>query len=47
LSRFTVRGTKRLVFDLASEGVTLGVGGAVVMLILAQPAFKRRRITSE
>jgi penicillin-binding protein 1A len=39
--RFTVRGTKRLVFDLASEGVTLGVGGAVVMLILAQPAFNQ------
>jgi penicillin-binding protein 1A len=29
------------VFDLASEGVTLGVGGAVVMLILAQPAFNQ------
>ncbi|MFE1603090.1 transglycosylase domain-containing protein [Methylobacterium sp. ID0610] len=39
--RFTVRGPKRAVLDLASEAVTLTLGGAVVMLTLAQPAFNQ------
>ncbi|GJE17665.1 transglycosylase domain-containing protein [Methylobacterium marchantiae] len=36
---FSVRGWKRVFLDLTSEAVTLGTGGAVVMLALAQPAF--------
>ncbi|WP_019906375.1 PBP1A family penicillin-binding protein [Methylobacterium sp. 77] len=36
---FSVRGWKRAALDLTSEAVTLGTGGAVVMLALAQPAF--------
>ncbi|KQP12950.1 PBP1A family penicillin-binding protein [Methylobacterium sp. Leaf93] len=41
---FSVRGWKRVALDLTSEGVTLGTGGAVLMLALAQPAFN---LTSE
>ncbi|QRE72674.1 transglycosylase domain-containing protein [Methylobacterium aquaticum] len=37
--RFRVTGAKRVVLDLASEGVTLGLAGGVVMLTLAQSAF--------
>ncbi|WP_375454273.1 transglycosylase domain-containing protein, partial [uncultured Methylobacterium sp.] len=36
---FSVRGWKRVALDLASEGVTLGTGAAILMLALAQPAF--------
>ncbi|MCI5073526.1 PBP1A family penicillin-binding protein [Oricola sp.] len=36
--RFRVRGVKRVFFELMSEGMTLGAGGAVVMLALALPA---------
>lgn len=36
---FRARGAARVVLDLASEGVTLGLAGAVVMLALAIPAF--------
>ena len=36
---FSVRGWKRVALDLTSEAVTLGTGGAVLMLALAQPAF--------
>ncbi|ACA15643.1 penicillin-binding protein, 1A family [Methylobacterium sp. 4-46] len=39
--RFTVRGVKRLILDLSSEAVTLTLGGAVVMVTLAQPAFNQ------
>ncbi|GJD98143.1 transglycosylase domain-containing protein [Methylobacterium isbiliense] len=39
--RFTVRGVKRAVLDLASEGVTLGFAGGLVVLTLAQPAFNQ------
>ncbi|GJD53646.1 Biosynthetic peptidoglycan transglycosylase [Methylobacterium crusticola] len=39
--RFGARGAKRVVLDLASEGVTLGLGAGVVMLTLAQPAFNQ------
>jgi penicillin-binding protein 1A len=35
-----VRGIPRVLLDLASESVTLGLGGAVVMLVLAIPAFR-------
>jgi penicillin-binding protein 1A len=44
MSRFAVRGWKRVALDLTSEAVTLGTGGAVLMLALAQPAFQ---LTSE
>ena len=44
MSRFAVRGWKRVTLDLTSEGVTIGTGGAVLMLALAQPAFQ---LTSE
>ncbi|MDR7035529.1 penicillin-binding protein 1A [Methylobacterium sp. BE186] len=39
MSVFSVRGWKRVALDLTSEGVTLGTGGAILMLALAQPAF--------
>jgi penicillin-binding protein 1A len=38
--RFRARGWKRIVFELAGEGMTLGVAGSVVMLALAMPAFE-------
>ncbi|MFD0933907.1 transglycosylase domain-containing protein, partial [Methylobacterium trifolii] len=44
MNRLTVRGWKRVVLDLSSEGVTIGTGGTVLMLALAQPAFN---LTSE
>ena len=44
MSRFAVRGWKRAALDLTSEGVTIGTGGAILMLALAQPAFQ---LTSE
>ncbi|MBN4094368.1 MULTISPECIES: PBP1A family penicillin-binding protein [Methylobacterium] len=44
MSRFAVRGWKRVALDLTSEGVTIGTGGAILMLALAQPAFQ---LTSE
>ncbi|AWN44497.1 transglycosylase domain-containing protein [Methylobacterium durans] len=39
MSVFSVRGWKRVALDLTSEGVTIGTGGAILMLALAQPAF--------
>lgn len=36
---FSFRGWKRIVLDLTSEGATIGTGGALLMLMLAQPAF--------
>ncbi|GJD28870.1 Biosynthetic peptidoglycan transglycosylase [Methylobacterium adhaesivum] len=36
---FAVRGWKRVALDATSEAVTLGTGGAVLMLALAQSAF--------
>jgi penicillin-binding protein 1A len=39
MSALSVRGWKRVVLDLTSEGVTIGTGGAILMLALAQPAF--------
>lgn len=43
LDKFTMRGGKRVFFDLASEATTLGLGGAVVVLMLALPAFRETR----
>src|SRR3954452_803217 len=39
MDKLSVRGAQRVIFDLASEAMTLGTGGAVVMLALAIPAF--------
>ena len=38
--RFRVRGWRRGVFELLSEGFTMGAAGSVVMLALAMPAFE-------
>ncbi len=38
---FSVRGWKRGALDLTSEAMTLGTGGAVLMLALAQSAFNQ------
>ncbi len=38
--RFRVKGWRRGVVELLSEGFTMGTGGAVVMLALALPAFQ-------
>ncbi|HEY8565899.1 MAG TPA: PBP1A family penicillin-binding protein [Beijerinckiaceae bacterium] len=40
VAKLRVRGAKRAVLDLTSEAVTLGAGGAVVLLALAIPAFR-------
>ncbi len=40
MSRFAVRGWKRIGLDLTSEALTLGTGGILAMLALAQPAFQ-------
>lgn len=41
--RLNFRGWKRGVVELASEGMTMAAGGAVVMLALAIPAFQETR----
>lgn len=41
--RLTVTGGKRLLTELASEGLNVGIAGAVVMLMLAIPAFHEGR----
>jgi len=38
--RFRVKGWRRGIIEILSEGFTLGTGGAVVMLALAMPAFQ-------
>ncbi|MCO5063129.1 MAG: PBP1A family penicillin-binding protein [Rhizobiaceae bacterium] len=38
--RFRVRGWRRALVELGSEAMTMGAGGAVVMLALAMPAFE-------
>ncbi len=38
--RFRVRGWRRAVVEMMSEGVTLGAAGSLVMLALAMPAFE-------
>lgn len=43
LDKLSMRGGKRVFFDLASEATTLGLGGAVVVLMLALPAFQETR----
>jgi penicillin-binding protein 1A len=40
MDRFHVRGGKRVAADLACEGLTLSVGGLLLMLTLAIPAFR-------
>ena len=40
MRRFRVRGFTRALVEVASDAVTLGAGGAVVMLALALPAFE-------
>ncbi len=40
MDRFHVSGFKRLVVETLSEGATLGLGGMIVMLALAVPAFQ-------
>ncbi len=40
MDRFHVAGSKRLMVEFACEGLTLGLGGAMLMLGLALPAFR-------
>ena len=40
MDRFHVAGAKRVMVELACEGLTLGLGGAMLMLGLALPAFR-------
>ena len=40
MDRFHVSGLSRLGVEVACEGLTLGLGGALLMLTLAQPAFR-------
>jgi len=40
MERFHVRGASRVVVELACEGLTLGVFGGLVLVVLAQPAFR-------
>ena len=40
MDRFHVGGGKRIMVEIACEGLTLGVGGALLMLGLAMPAFR-------
>ena len=40
MDRFHVAGGKRLMVEFACEGLTLGLGGAMLMLGLALPAFR-------
>jgi penicillin-binding protein 1A len=41
--RLTVSGPKRLAAEFASEGLNVGIAGAIVMLMLAIPAFREGR----
>jgi penicillin-binding protein 1A len=40
MERFHVRGASRVVVELACEGLTLGVFGGLILVVLAQPAFR-------
>ncbi len=40
LERLSVSGYRKLAVNLAGEGLTLGAAGSLVMLFLAQPAFR-------
>ena len=40
MRRFRLRGWRRWLAELSSEGMTMAAGGAVVMLFLAMPAFE-------
>ncbi|PYE88379.1 transglycosylase domain-containing protein [Phyllobacterium leguminum] len=41
--RFRVRGVRRLLVEVLDEGFTFGVGGAVLLLALAMPAFEETK----
>ncbi|SOC35526.1 penicillin-binding protein 1A [Rhizobium subbaraonis] len=41
--RFTVKGWKRAVFEIAGEGMNLGTAGFVLLLALALPAFEETK----
>ncbi len=41
MSRFSVTGWRRAAFDLTGEACTLGTGGFLLLLMLAQPAFRQ------
>ncbi len=40
MDRFHVSGVKRFLIEATSEGMTLGLGGLILMLALAVPAFR-------
>ncbi|MCW2276300.1 penicillin-binding protein 1A [Rhodoblastus acidophilus] len=40
MENFSVRGVSRVAVEVACEGLTLGVFGGMVLVVLAQPAFK-------
>jgi penicillin-binding protein 1A len=40
MERFHVRGASRVAVELACEGLTLGVFGGLILVVLAQPAFR-------
>ncbi|MEA2831988.1 MAG: penicillin-binding protein, partial [Methylobacteriaceae bacterium] len=40
MDRFHVQGWRRLGVEFACEGLTLGLGGAILALFLATPAFR-------
>jgi penicillin-binding protein 1A len=40
MENFHTRGVSRIAVELACEGLTLGVAGGMVLIVLAQPAFK-------
>ena len=43
MERFNVKGWRRGLVELSSDGLTIGAGGAVLMLALAIPAFDETR----
>ncbi|AXS39951.1 PBP1A family penicillin-binding protein [Breoghania sp. L-A4] len=43
MRRFRVRGFKRLMAELASDAFTFGLGGIIIMLAFALPAFQETR----
>ena len=46
MDRFHTSGWRRIGVELACEALTLGVGGAILMLALAMPAFEKTSETS-
>ena len=39
--RFKLTGFKRFIVEILDEGISIGLGGAILMLMLALPAFKK------